>query len=52
MTMKEMKLKVLGVRLSENQVTALKKQAEEKHLTLSTLGRVLFESYLRGDVKI
>lgn len=50
--MKERRLMVLGVRLTEAQVMQLRQRAEEKHLTLSTLGRVLFEIFLRGEVQV
>jgi hypothetical protein len=50
--MKEIRLKVLGVRLSETQVSELRQRAEAKHLTLSTLGRVLFELFLKGEIQV
>jgi hypothetical protein len=49
---KENRMKVLGVRLTEAQVMQLRERAEVKHITLSTLGRVLFEMFLRGEVKV
>jgi len=48
--MKDLKKQVVGIRLSEQQVIELREQA--KHLTLSCLGRLLFEMYLRGEIVI
>jgi len=49
---KENRMKVLGVRLTEAQVMQLRERAKVKHITLSCLGRVLFEMFLRGEVKV
>jgi hypothetical protein len=50
--MRERRLIVLGVRLTKAQVALIRQKAEAKHLTLSTLGRVLFEMFLRGEVQV
>jgi len=50
--MKEKRLLVLGVRLTKAQVAQLRQRAEAKHLTLSTLGRVLFELFLEEKIQI
>ncbi len=50
--MKENKLKVLGVRLTESQVLQLRQQVEARHITLSTLERILFDKFLKGEVSI
>ena len=48
----EKKDKVIGVRLTDNQYKEVMKLVKEKYITASTLGRVLFEMYLREEVKI
>jgi len=51
--MKENKLmQVVGIRLTEEQVMQLRQQVEAKHITLSTLGRVLFDKFLKGEMSI
>jgi hypothetical protein len=49
---KEKKEKVVGVRLTPTQYTQLHKAAEGKHVTASTVGRVLIEMFLRQEVRI
>ena len=49
---KEKKEKVIGVRLTPAQYEQLHKDAEVKHVTASTVGRVLIEMYLRQEVSI
>lgn len=49
---KEKKEKVIGVRLTPAQYEQVHRAAEVKHVTASTIGRVLFELYLRQEVSI
>ena len=46
------KEKVIGVRLTPKQYQDINRIAGERYLTASTLGRLLFEMYLRHEVKI
>lgn len=48
----EKKEKVLGIRLTQNQFEKVQKAVKEKHITASTLARVLIEMYLRKEVHI
>jgi len=49
---KEKREKVIAVRLTERQYNQVKELVKEKYITASTLGRVLFEMYLRQEVII
>lgn len=49
---KEKKEKVVGIRLTPRQYEDLHRNAEVKHITASTVGRVLIEMYLRQEVSI
>ena len=48
----EKKDKVIAVRVTPKQYAQVKEMVKEKYITASTLGRVLFELYLREEVKI
>ena len=49
---KEKKEKVVGIRLTPTQYQQVHKIAEGKHITASTIGRVLIEMFLRQEVSI
>jgi hypothetical protein len=46
------KEKVIGVRLTPVQYQDINRLAEERYLTASTLGRILFQMYLRNEITI
>ena len=46
------KEKVIGVRLTAAQYENINRLAEERYLTVSKLGSLLFEKYLRSEIKI
>lgn len=48
----EKKDKIVAVRLTQRQYAMVKELVKEKYITVSTLGRVLIEMYLRQEVKI
>jgi len=48
----EKKDKVITVRVTPKQYEQLKELVKKRYITTSTLGRVLFEMYLRQEVKI
>jgi hypothetical protein len=48
----ERKDKVITVRVTPRQYAQVKELVKEKYITASTLGRVLFELYLRQEVQI
>jgi hypothetical protein len=48
----ERKDKVITVRVTPRQYAQVKELVKEKYITASTLGRVLFELYLRQEVHI
>lgn len=48
----EKKKVVLGVRLSEDQYKRIRQYAKEKYSTASTIGRVLVELLLRGQIEL
>lgn len=48
----EKKERVIGVRLTPVQYQDINSIARERHITASTIGRLLFEMYLRREVKI
>lgn len=48
----EKKEKVVGVRLTQAQYEQVMQLAKDRYLTASTLGRILFELYLRQEVTI
>lgn len=46
------KEKVVGVRLTNSQYQDINHLAEARYLTASTLGRLLFEMFLRNEITI
>lgn len=46
------KTQVIGVRMAENRIAHLKEQVRARHITMSTLGKVLFEKFLRGEITL
>ncbi len=46
------KEKVVGVRLTPVQYQDINRIAGERYITASTLGRLLFEKYLRNEITI
>ena len=44
--------RVIGVRVTEEQYRELQRVSEKKYITCSTLGRVLFEMFLRQEIRI
>ncbi len=48
----EKKVKVIAIRVTQEQFDGIKRAVKEKHINKSTLGRVLFELFLRQEVNI
>lgn len=46
------KERVIGVRVTPEQYDEILREVRKKHITKSCLGRVLFEKFLREEVRI
>jgi hypothetical protein len=46
------KERVIGIRLTPLQYQDINRLAGERYLTASTLGRLLFEKYLKNEIRI